>query len=477
MNLLSRIIVGTGAVVLMCTAGNVQSQTKYKSITWEQFNANSPGLRQIGRLQSKHSKEIGSSKWSIGCETLDRNQANFQVYKQYVGELGAKYGRLQSGWAKCEQKKGVYDFAWLDSCVYGLKEQGVSPWICLSYANPIYKGHTDLDASVITEEPALQAWCRYVEATVTRYKDVVNEWEIWNEARTPSSTPEAYAELLIRTADAIRKVQPNATLFGMAIPGILKQYTVDVFEILKKRNRLDVMDYLTYHPYVPNPDAAYPDVVKLDSIVKSYNPKIKLYQGEVGCPSQLEWTHAIKNYPWTEYSQAKWLMRRMAGDMARDIRSNIFTIIDLKYFNMLQSFGLIRSSLLKDIIYKRPAYYGVQNMMGFFNGDLQAQGILQSATTDTRKPTVAGVKLGDMPAILVWYGDQIPTDELKWNPVKFSVKNVNFKDPVYIEMITGRVYEIEKEDWNNKGASVEFLRLPIWDSPIVIAERSKVTLK
>lgn len=475
MNSFTRFLMGT--CTLLCLGFYPQAQTKYTSITWEQFNANSPGLRQIGSLKPKHAREIKSSNWSIGCETLDRDQAKFQLYKSYAGALGAKFGRLQSGWAKCEKVKGVYSFDWLDSCVYGLKEQGITPWICLSYANPLYKGDTDLDASVFTDEQVMQAWCRYVEATVKQYKDVVSEWEIWNEARTPSSTPEAYAQMLIRTADVIRKVQPNATLFGMAVPGILKQYTVDVLDILKKKNRLDVMDYITYHPYTPNPDAAYPDVEELERIVKSYNPKYKLYQGEVGCPSQLEWTHALRNYPWTEYSQAKWLMRRMAGDMVRNIRSNVFTIIDLKYFNMLQSFGLIRSSLLREIIYVRPAYYGVQHMMGLFNEDIQGLGILQSTIAATRKPTVAGVKMGDTKALLVWYGDQIPTDEILWKPVKITVKDVHFKDPVYIEMITGRVYELDRADWNNVGKNVEFQRLPIWDSPVVIAERAKITLK
>ena len=44
----------------------------------------------------------------------------------------------------------------------------------------------------------------------------------------------------------------------------------------------------------------------------------------------------------------------MAGDRVREIPSSVFTIIDLKYPNMLQSFGLIRSNLLLEFIYKRP---------------------------------------------------------------------------------------------------------------------------
>lgn len=34
--------------------------------------------------------------------------------------------------------------------------------------------------------------------------------------------------------------------------------------------------------------------------------KIKIMQGEVGCPAQLEFAHALKGIEWSEYSQAKW---------------------------------------------------------------------------------------------------------------------------------------------------------------------------
>ncbi|MFO7901225.1 MAG: hypothetical protein R6U98_01070, partial [Pirellulaceae bacterium] len=114
----------------------------------------------------------------------------------------------------------------------------------------------------------------------------------------------------------------------------------------------------------------------LKELVDSFNPHIKLYQGENGCPSILEWTHALSHYPWTEYSQAKWDLRRLTGDRVRGIPSSVFTIIDLRYPNMLQSFGLIRSNLLHQFIYKRPAYYAVQHLAGFFDDEVKPVGLL-----------------------------------------------------------------------------------------------------
>lgn len=459
---------------LLICSGAVGQTGKHKSITWAKFQASGPELKQIGTLAVRHAKDIKSSPWSVGCETLDRDYAKFSVYKKYVGELGAKRGRLQSGWAKCEKVKGVYEFAWLDECVYGLNEQTVKPWICLCYGNPLYGSDINLGAGLaglVHSPEGLAAWLKYCEATVTRYKDVVTEWEIWNE---PFGQGKNYAVLVLATAELIKKIQPNATVMVTAIHDPDR---VEVLNVLKAANKLELVDLWAYHPYTTNPDSCYRDAEKTKALVQSYSSQYKIYQGEVGCPSILEWTHALAVYPWTEYSQAKWDLRRMAGDRVRSIDSSIFTIIDLKYTNMLQSFGLIRSNLLLQFIYKRPAFYGVQNMMSFFDDEVKPVGLLEGQTNSPRKLTVAGFNKKSTSVVLAWYGDKIPDDELKWDLVDLTIKNTTFQDPVYVEMITGKVYQVDKKTWKTSGANTEFTALPVWDSPVMIAERSQVELR
>lgn len=465
-------------IILFCSVFLIGffATAQHRSITWEQFKYSGPGLKQVGWITTKHSKDVESSPWwSIGCETLDRDFAKFSIYKDYVGELGIKSARIQSGWAKCEQEKGVYNFAWLDSIVYGLLEQEVEPWVCLCYGNPLYGTSIRLGAGLFTDEPTMTAWLNYVEATVKHYKNDVKEWEIWNEPRHQPRG--AYANLLMKTAERIKQVQPDATIIGFSLAGIPLSFAEDILDTLKYNNKLDLVDYLTYHPYSRNPDDSYPTVDKLREMAHSYNPEIKLFQGEVGAPSILEWTHALSYYPWTEVSQAKWRMRRMAGDRARDIRSSVFTMIDLKYYNMLQSFGLIRSSLLNEIIYKRPQFYGVQHMAAFFDDKVKAEGELDYSSNAYRKMTVAGFEKEGTPVALVWYKDRIPDDNFEWDIVSLTIKGKNYRDPVYVEMISGKVYEIDKSDWENKGDNVVFKKLPVWDSVTMIAERSKVPLK
>ena len=91
--------------------------------------------------------------------------------------------------------------------------------------------------------------------------------------------------------------------------------------------------------------------------------------------------------------------------------------------------------------------------------------------------TVAGFKKEGN--LLYWSGIKIriPADDLKWDLVNLTIKGVKFQDPVYVEMITGKVYEIDKSTVKINGENTSFMKLPVWDSPVMIAERSLVNLK
>lgn len=443
------------------------------SVTWKKLNGLNPGLREIGRLAVRGAKDVKSSKWSVGCETLDRDYADWDAYKHLLEPLGVKHGRLFSGWAKTEQEKGVYDFTWLDPQVREMAAMGVKPWICLSYGNPVWGSDFRLGMRVkqVTGSPdAFEAWLRYVAACVERYKDVVDEWEIWNE---PFHQGPEYAEMFYRTAKTIRAVQPSAKCFCTAIT-FPEDYKC-VLEKLKRENALDLGSYFIYHPYDPNPDASYAKRAEpLRRLVKGYSPAFDVMQGEVGCPAQLEFAHALANIEWTEYSQAKWNLRRAIGDAVRSIPSNVFTMIDLQYTFMLQSFGLVRSNTLKEHVYRRPSYYAMQNVYALFDDD-----------TLPKKHLV--VKIGgrgvscnlfsrDGKSLRAyWFCDNRPYAELSFSSVDLEIPAV-VEAPVWVEMITGRVFEIPEESIVRRADGMTLKGVPMWDSPVIIAPRAAIPL-
>lgn len=447
------------------------------SLTWKQMQSVSPELELVGRIETRSSRELANPRWSVGCECLDREYADFSAYKPYVGELGVGAARIQSGWARCEQKKGRYDFGWLDEAVDGLCEEGVRPWMCLAYGNPVYGAQKSLGSRIFTDEPTLQVWERYVTAVVERYKDRVHEWEVWNEPNLQGADQSAaYAELLIRTAEAVRKVDPEAVIIGFGLSRMPVDFTGKVLDILRERNKLGLIDYVSFHPYHENPDDATPGIEALARFVASYDPRIRLFSGESGCPSVLEWAHALRYHEWSEYSQAKWVARRLANDFALGIRSSIFAIIDNQYPNMLQSFGLLRANLLKQVVYKRPSYHAMQHMVNLLHAGVKAAGHPAFSANTARE--IALVELADTAdtpiGVMFWYADRIPSDELAWDRVELSVEGLSLKDPVLVEPITGRIFELPQPHGNRDGGRMKFTGCPVWDAPMLLIERSAV---
>ncbi len=92
---------------------------------------------RIGTIRPRSATEIGPSNWTLGCETLDRDFADWDEYQDYVAPLGLKAIRLQAGWAKCERVRGAYDFAWLDHIVDDAIARGLDPILETGYGNPV----------------------------------------------------------------------------------------------------------------------------------------------------------------------------------------------------------------------------------------------------------------------------------------------------------------------------------------------------
>ena len=473
---MSKFICTTAATACLAVSASAETETPHWSLTWKKLLMTGPELELVGSLPTRTTHELGASDWSIGCETLDRDYGNFDNYKPFLSELGVASARIQSGWARCEQKKGHYDFAWLDHIVDGMLEEGVQPWINLGYGNPVYGTEKSLGSKIFTDEPTMKAWLKFVETIVSRYRGKVHEWEIWNEPNLGENRTnyDAYASLLSNTVGTIRRIQPDAVIIGMGLSRMPLGYTKHVLDLLRERGQLGMLDYVSFHPYHENPDDATPGIEALAELIRAYNPDIRLFQGESGCPSTLEWAHALRYYEWSEYSQAKWVARRMANDWMMGNRSSSVTFVDLQYPNMQQSFGLLRTNLFKEVVYKRPSFHTVQHMVNLFRPEFRSAGRLNCESNTPRRLTVAGIEREDDKLIgaIVWQNDRIPSDDLTFEPIELWIEGLALKDPVLIEMVTGRIYALPKYHGHSDGGRMKFTGLPVWDSPVVILERS-----
>ncbi len=463
--------------LLLALAVSSTGQELKKSVTWENLRAHPAPLPMVGELRAVKSSLEAPSLWSVGVETMDRDYADFETFRQYVGCTGVGYGRLQSGWAKTEQKKGKYDFKWLDAHVDGLLAEGIHPWMCLCYGNPLYSGFGhDLNAKIFPDGPVMDAWLKYVKACVKHFKGKVSMWEVWNEpdgSRNMDSYP-LYANLFVRTAQVIREVDPEARIaaFGSCSPD--RKYIRQALELIDKAGGIPYIDYLTYHAYWPVPEAVIPAVKKLREDVDAYNPSIVLLQGETGCPGQLEYGHAMKNIEWDEYKQAKWDLRQAMNHFGMGIPYSFFTMVDLNYGWMLQSFGLIRMNGNKEPVYLRPKFYAVQHVTSVFTPQMKATDKISVSIDSPEKLVSFGLeKDGKSVGCVLWIGGDRPSRSLERRLRNIRLEGIKMKNPVYVDLLTGYVHSLKvtPRHSNHEDGTTAFQDFPIWDCPVVILER------
>ncbi len=99
-----------------------------------------PDLKHLGTLIPKGVHEIETSRWTLGCETIDREYSDYNAFKEYLPALGIRRIRLQGGWARTEKDPGIYDFAWLDQIINDALSRGLEIWLETDYGNPAHEG-------------------------------------------------------------------------------------------------------------------------------------------------------------------------------------------------------------------------------------------------------------------------------------------------------------------------------------------------
>lgn len=344
------------------------------------------GLRAVGQLVPKHSRDISHSRCSVGCETLDRDLFDPRPVFPQMGDLGVKWARLQTGWAKCEREKGIYDFAWLDWQVDTLLELGITPWFNVSYGNPLYtpgaaEGYQAAVGQVPLDDPeAEQAWISYVRALVTHFRNRVSYYEVWNEPDIASfwrNLPRSganYARLFNLTVPVVKQVQPDAKIVAVAMTsGALtlsgRAWLHDFFAHVADPG---VINCLTFHSYRYPPDRDYEEeVALLRSLVDEYNPAIRLWQGESGYPSipSGQGARAYNNVT-SENIQAKWLTRHVLCNLGIGVElvswHQAIDLIGYRDPSAVNPKGLLRG---KDHT-RKPSFHAYQRICSLFTGDV-----------------------------------------------------------------------------------------------------------
>ena len=446
---------------------------------------------EIGTLRQKTLSEVHNDL-HIGCEALDRGYADYDAYKKYLEPLGMRYIRLQAGWARCERSKGKYNFKWLDRIIDDAVSRGLEPWLQTSYGNPLYKGGGTayIDGCWPNSEEALQAWDNWVRALAERYRGKVHIWEIWNE---PDELLDPYAgkvngkhtykprregafeelvNLQIRTAEIIRSVDPDAEIASCGLARLNPALIDELVTAYQAAGKEQLFDYITYHGYKYRPEDMYPLVAKMQRVLDEHGSTIRLWQGESGAPSRANSGGALRDYAWSETSQAKWNLRRILGDKGRGIRSGLYTIVDHNYARSKAAKGLLETNEFHQVVGEKQSFGAMRNLVSIYDNleiNLSSDSLEVDTVEKVSKFLFEDRETGRKSAV-VWFDVGRPTDSEAMVPTDINLHGLSITEPVAVDLRTGAVFALTVDRNVLKD-------VPLYDSPVLIIERSLIELK
>jgi polysaccharide biosynthesis protein PslG len=450
-------------VMLDLTPTRVQTGV---SLQWE----------EVGTLKPKSVDEIPGDFWSLGCETLDRDLADWDAYKGYLKPLGIKRIRLQGGWNKSEKKRGEYDFAWLDHIVDSAHELGLAVCMETSYGNRLYDPKAGLGPGGLLPSGAeeLKAWDAWVEAMVRHYRPKgVREWMMYNEPNLrKDNTVEKIVDFNARTAAIIRRVDPEARIGGLVCSGLNIGLIENWIKGMQAKGALENFTWIIYHGYAGNPDALNEGMRRAKAMVRGYSPALKLWQGEAGCASEPV-QYALSGVDWTELSHAKWNARRMLCDFGGEIESTVFTISDLSYHkDFISRYGLLKTNPDNSLIKVKTAYYVVNNIVSVFNDSVGVNPECRFEVEAPHKITKFAFKDKQSGADLItfWDGGALPVNDCKTGSATVTVKDLRAGRLVWVDLLTGRIFEVPSTCIAQEGGVTTVKDVPYLDSPVLLTD-------
>lgn len=458
-------------------------------------------LEKIGKVIPKSSCDIGFSRISLGFEKLDRDVFDPEKAYDKVAKIGVKLARIQSGWARTEKKKGVYDFEWIDKIVDNFLKRDIEPWVCLCYGNELYNEEAKnvfgaVGCAPIFTDEQKNGWENYVKAFVKHFENRINYYEVWNEPDGQwcwKPGPNA-VELGMFTRDTgryIKEIKPDAKVIG----GVVCTRDLAYLNDALKTGMGDYIDFISFHEYTHDETSVFETVEAYRELAHFYNPSIEIIQGESGSQSRTGGHGAVCGMGWTEEIQAKQLARHMLCDLISGVHftsyfscmdmiealngavDNTASYLDYGYFGVLGA-DFDENGKSVGTYYEKPSYYTLQNICSVFAEDFKLCKIplmfcggyseFVGENRVVRKELITGAfEKENGKCFVYWYPSNILTTTVETvADMTFFTEYDKFK---IIDIMDGTVYKIPDRMIENKGNGVYHIKdMPVKDTPLLL---------
>jgi|GEM_PF-2149656 len=180
------------------------------------------------------------------------NWGTFDQPAELAAQTGAGWVVEDFVWGLIEPKRGQFEWTGSDRFVDALRQRNLNIVGIISYSADWATPSTEDDGgdAMSFYPPDQNLYYNFVRTLVTRYKDKVNHWQVWNEPDNdwfwkPKPNAREYAALLKTAYRAIKDANPNAQVIGGAVSG----NAIPFLEEIVAAGGGDSFDILSIHPY------------------------------------------------------------------------------------------------------------------------------------------------------------------------------------------------------------------------------------
>jgi hypothetical protein len=138
----------------------------------------------------------------------------------------------------------------------------------------------------------------------------------------------------------------------------------------------------------------------------------------------------------------------------------------------LNSKGLLKANPDGSIIGPKKSYHAYQYTATVFSEEITINKKALIGKNDQSLMVFAYDKKDKKgTALTVLYGAEKPEDAMDTRAVDFTVSGIQLKNPVFVDLLDGMVYDLPKEAYSKNGGEYIFSHIPVGDWPVLIVER------
>lgn len=253
---------------------------------------------------------------------------------QALTESHVGWIRVNMYWAWTEPQEGVFQWSAIDDALTSLKASNITPLIILNGPTPCWAIGASCSSN-LDEMPsqAVSYWSNFVMQAVSRYKNQVTYWEIWNEPdliesidlTNPSDRLVQYRDnILTPAATVIHSVDANAKVVAPALAAISEGNTAvgsqlqNALAFLLASPAGNLVDIVSIHAY-------YPEI--LSDVISSANAGVAA-SGQASKPVWITEAGAggatLSSVSDPQQTQSDYLMNDIQGGLTNLTTSKIF---------------------------------------------------------------------------------------------------------------------------------------------------------